>query len=495
MRRRFVLGLLALGTMGVCLGCENQGADGPVPPGPHHPGAPPGAGGQAPPDPSFNPMMLANTPEDLTLSWDDGLSEVVPPIEQPEECPDKDGDGFQDAWTCPLLPPDKADCDDSSPDVTPETERFVRSGPFIMGSASSHAGLDERPVHVVQLSNYCMDRVTVSRAAYASWKEATPPPQDADLPEERVSWEDALDYCVSQGKSLATEAQWEKAARGGCEFGQSATACDPEDMRPYPWGTEMPSCDLANHRLTVGKIRLCRAKAAPVGASLNTGPYGHIQLSGNVWEWVADTYHPKVYHRTPARQDPLGPNGGEEHVLRGGSWNTFTTNMRVANRMSGLLEGSVTGIRCARSRTEGIHDPIAPMRIVTLSGEIIAEEGVLEGRALFVTAFDKAFASEGQGPLVPGQSPAAEMKVIPNGLSRQSFRLRAPVGGPYLLMAALDANVSPLKNGWESPTSTGGIGIADQNPIMVEGDVSGITITIREAPPGELAPPGGMQPH
>ncbi len=429
---------------------------------------------------------LASSAEDPASSWREDLAVEVPSVPEPSRCPDQDGDGFPDAWTCPGLPPDRADCDDSDPRVTPATERFVRPGPFIMGSASDHAGTDEQPVHVVRLSGYCMDRTTVTRAAFNSWKGL--PATDDRLPVERVSWEDARAYCRSQGKTLPTEAQWEKAARGGCELGDRADRCDPEDLRPYPWGVDLPTCERANHRCTIGTPRLCVGHAVPVDEPLNVGPYGHLQLAGNVWEWVLDAYHPRVYRTDPPRIDPTGPAGGDVHVLRGGAWNTFSTNMRVANRMSGLLEGSITGIRCARTRTRGNPDPVEPLALVPTTGVVISPHGPLEGRALYVTAFEARTAGR-DGRVSPGQSPVAEVRLEPAGTQRQTFTLQVPKGGIYFLMASLDAGKSPAPDGaWEPPSSTGGVGSADQNPLAVNGPVSGITITLGTGPGLENGP-------
>ncbi len=430
---------------------------------------------------------LASMAEDTEGSWNEGLAVAVPSIARPPTCPDRDQDGYPDAWTCQDLPADRADCDDSDPNVGPDTERFVRPGPFIMGSASAHAGTDEQPVHVVQLSGYCLDRTAVSRAAFHG-KPAGGAPEDR-RPVERVSWNDALAWCRSRGKTLPTEAQWEKAARGGCEFGEREDACDPGDLRAYPWGNDPPTCERANHRCTIGTPRLCVGHASPVDEPLNVGPYGHVQLAGNVWEWVLDTYHPHVYRTDPPRVDPTGPEGGDIHVLRGGAWNTFSTNMRNANRMNGLLEGSITGIRCARSRVRGQPDPVSPLVLVPLTGEVISATGLLSGRALYVTAFEAQLADPATGRVSPGQSPVAEVKLDPSGQERQRFVLEVPAGGTYFLMASLDAGKEPAaEGGWEPPSSTGGVGHADQNPVPVAGPVTGITIKLGAGPGLETAP-------
>lgn len=433
-------------------------------------------------------------PEDPAQSWDSRLGVKVPAVKPLKSCPDRDKDGFPDAWTCPHLPPAMADCDDRDPAVTPSQEIFIRPGPFIMGSDSAQAGRDEKPAHVVYLSGYCLDRTEAS--------EVAPGAKERGAPVEGISFAAARARCRARGKDLPTEAQWEKAARGGCELGDDPNACDLGDLRPYPWGREPPTCQRANHRLSIGdRITLCQGKAVPVDKALNAGPYGHINLAGNLWEWVADFYHPEVYRRASSRRDPTGPASGEGHTLRGGGWNTFSTNMRVANRMNAILEGSVSGVRCARFPGKGQADEVAPLVHGVISGQVRARPGsTLTGRALYVTAFDLRDMDRGPGgpSPSPGLSPAAQVKLAPSGQASQAFRLRAPRGTSYVLMASLDADTTPQPKGsWAPPSSTGGVGQAEQNPVELTASVTGVTIQLHDPTPVNRAPgaggPGGAR--
>ncbi len=454
--------------------------------------ATPAGASAAPPELS----ALLGRPEDLRGSWRAELAEAVPVLPAPEDCPDADGDGFPSALACPALPADRADCDDGDPAVTPGNERWVRPGPFLMGSASELAGADEQPVHVVFLSGYCLDRDEATAADFAAWLAAAgrrparddfrrPRADEPDaeaLPAEGITWEEARDYCAARGKALPTEAQWEKAARGGCELGGDPRACDPEDLRPYPWGSALPDCRRANHRaFEEGRLHLCAGSALPVGSlPEGTGPYGHRDLAGNVWEYVADAWNPRVYTETP-RTDPGGPVGGSAHVLRGGGWSTFGTNMRVANRMSDLVAGSASGVRCARPTVPAIPDPAPPAELVTLAGTVRAASGVLAGKALYVTAFE---ARGGAAPY-PGQSPAAEIRLAPSGAATQPFALPVPKGGVYLVSASLDAGESAPG---APPSGSGGVGTA-AGTVEADRDRDGILVVIQ--PPGQAPPQPG----
>jgi len=389
----------------------------------------------------------------------------------------------------------------------------VPAGAFLMGSESTHAGRDEQPVHVVRLSGYCLDESEVSVADFAAWlREQGRRAEGSDLrsmtpegvveegrgdhPAEGVLWTEAHAYCASTGRTLPTEAQFEKAARGGCELGDDPVSCDPADLRPYPWGTAAPSCDRANHQTTVGGFpELCASDTLPVGSGDNgRGPYGHRHLSGNVWELVSDTWHPGVYGSGAPRSDPAGPSSGDMHVLKGGGWNTFSTNMRAANRFHDLVMGSATGFRCARSAVDPVPDPVDPLAMVSLTGTVTSARGAVAGRALYVTAFDVADTDARTGMLAPGRSPVAEVRLVPDGGAKQAFELRVPAGSSYIVSAALDDGSGGDKDDYISASGSGGFGPADQNPVRADGAVSGLSIRMLAPGAGPGAGPGGPPP-
>ena len=164
-----------------------------------------------------------------------------------------------------------------------------------------------------------------------------------DHPVVHVSWHDAAAYCAWAGRRLPTEAEWEYAARGGLEG------------RPFPWGAELRPG--GRHRMNVWNGRFPGHNTlddgylgtCPVQAFEPNG-YGLYNMTGNVWEWTADWFHP-TWHATGPNEDPMGPPSGSARALRGGSYlchASYCRRYRVSARMPNTAETSTgnIGFRC-----------------------------------------------------------------------------------------------------------------------------------------------------
>jgi formylglycine-generating enzyme required for sulfatase activity len=242
----------------------------------------------------------------------------------------------------------------------------VPSGTFLMGAedADPLAGDDEKPAHPVYLPSYWIDKTEITNAQYLRCMTAgmchpqiyetsaltyTPysvHPDYQDHPALIYIYDDAADYCRWAGRRLPTEAEWEKASRGS-------------DGRMYPWGNEQ-DCSHADYYICnhvpeydprgprCGYSSYCRTAPVtdyPAGAS----PYGALNMSGNVWEWVSDFYSPDYYRICPVI-NPTGPTKGEFHTRRGGGATSLAADLRVTVRASGKGEhyyDGQMGFRCA----------------------------------------------------------------------------------------------------------------------------------------------------
>lgn len=191
---------------------------------------------------------------------------------------------------------------------------------------------EERPVHRVWIDSFEMAICQVSNREFAAFTQATghpPPPNwslpgfdDPEHPVVAVSWVDAQKYCewlaeiTGRNYRLPTEAEWERAARGG------------EEGRLYPWGDDPPLERPEYKKRWGGEV----SGPLPVGKG-SPNAYGIFDLCENVHEWCADWYKPDYYQHSP-RHNPPGPSGGERRASRGGSWRHHIKVSRVAARSS-----------------------------------------------------------------------------------------------------------------------------------------------------------------
>lgn len=203
----------------------------------------------------------------------------------------------------------------------------IPEGWFLMGSDAGQE--NERPVHRVWVDAFEFAACQVTNAEYAQFLATTghrKPLHWDDLnfshpgqPLVAPSWFDAAAYCdwlrrvTGRHYRLPTEAEWERAARGGLE------------QKLYPWGDD-PLELLANYA--------ARWKMAPepVGRA-ERNAYGLFDIGANVHEWCADWFGADYYRFTPER-NPQGPVEGVRRASRGGSWRHATKVSRCAARSS-----------------------------------------------------------------------------------------------------------------------------------------------------------------
>jgi formylglycine-generating enzyme required for sulfatase activity len=221
---------------------------------------------------------------------------------------------------------------------------YVPAGVFAMGNDRGSA--DEQPIHSVNLDAFYIDKFEVTNAFYEACVEAgvcqtvkkKSSATRSDYHDNRryvrfpvifVDWNMAQTYCQWRDARLPTEAEWEKAARGGTNV-------------IYPWGDTF-DCNLANYGNCLGDT------SGTTIYDLGQSSYGVYNMAGNVWEWVNDWYADDYYRSSP-RENPQGPESGNEKVLRGGSWKDDYQEMRSVNRgaENPRYSSNDIGFRCAR---------------------------------------------------------------------------------------------------------------------------------------------------
>ena len=225
----------------------------------------------------------------------------------------------------------------------------IPAGEFLMGcdqnNLNEHCGRDELPQHAVSLDAFQMMKYEVTNRQYVQCVKAgecTPPSNQSyadtgssNLPVTDVDWEKALAFCTWVGGRLPSEAEWEKAARGGL------------DGKLYPWGDEAPVCELGAQN--GASFNGCDSLGVrPVGSFAPNG-YGLYDMAGNVWEWVLDWYGADYYASSP-HENPPGPQSGAFRLERGGAWDFDPGHSRTSLRLSipAGFRGTGLGIRCAR---------------------------------------------------------------------------------------------------------------------------------------------------
>jgi formylglycine-generating enzyme len=203
----------------------------------------------------------------------------------------------------------------------------IAGGWFCMGSDAGQAV--ETPVHRVWVDSFAMGATQVTVAEYARFLDATgnpPPPYWGEAnfahpqqPVVAVSWFDSVAYCAwlsaisGAHYRLPSEAEWERAARGGVEG------------TDFPWGNDPPAARRDYH---------ARWEAGPEPVRQSPpNAFGLFEMCENVHEWCSDWFAPDYYSISPERNPP-GPEATGRKASRGGSWRHHIKISRCSARSS-----------------------------------------------------------------------------------------------------------------------------------------------------------------
>lgn len=207
---------------------------------------------------------------------------------------------------------------------------LIPEGEFLMGSTNKNDDPNEQPTHTVYLDAYYIDKYEVTQKQFKEVMGYNPSLWiGSDLPVERVSWHEAKKFCEKAGKRLPTEAEWEKAAKGGRNDRWPGTNVQ-EELIEYSWNDDTEA----------------KGRTHPVGLKKPNG-YGIYDMSGNVYEWVYNWF--SVYTKE-AKKNPKGPEKGISKVIKGGCWDNHAYEVRTTSRYARPPEvkHANNGVRCAK---------------------------------------------------------------------------------------------------------------------------------------------------
>ncbi len=273
---------------------------------------------------------------------------VTPPVDPPPAA-NTQTPPVAVADTAPSLPPivRMAVAPPASPNVGQSWENslnaqmvWIPGGIFKMGG---NAYFDQRPIHPVDLTKgVWFGKFEVTQAEWVAVMGANPSSsKDPKKPVENVSYEEVQVFISRLNERegttlyrLPTEAEWEYVARAG-------------STRSFTWGNDTGSgranCADCGSRFD-GK------ETSPVG-SFFPNAFGVYDVHGNVAEWVLDWYDEEYYKLPEASKDPMGPSSGTSRVIRGGSFDVPSDEMRVFVRGAapGDFKGANIGFRLVRT--------------------------------------------------------------------------------------------------------------------------------------------------
>ena len=194
----------------------------------------------------------------------------------------------------------------------------ISGGKFMMGSPEGEGNDREKPQHEVAVQPFYMGKYPITQVQYQQVMGKNPSnfKRDDQRPVERVSWDDAVEFCQRLSKQtgkeyrLPSEAEWEYACRAG-----TTTA--------YYFGENITE-ELVNYK---------RSKTTFVG-KYPSNAFGLYDMHGNVWEWCEDDWH-EDYENAPNDGSAWLSCKSSSKVLRGGSWGFYSFNCRSAYRFGG----------------------------------------------------------------------------------------------------------------------------------------------------------------
>ena len=215
---------------------------------------------------------------------------------------------------------------------------LVEGGTFMMGCSDDECSVVELPTHQVTLSSFSIGKYPVTQRQWEiimgstviELAESVGYPEYVfgvgdDYPMYWVSWNEAQEFIeklnVITGKQyrLATEAEWEFAARGG-NGSQGYKYSGSDDFDAVAWHSENSA-----------------GTSHPVGTKA-PNELGIYDMSGGIWEFCNDRYGA---YTDEAQTNPQGPTKGSFRVIRGGSWDEHVIFCRVANRMRGYISPDI----------------------------------------------------------------------------------------------------------------------------------------------------------
>lgn len=223
----------------------------------------------------------------------------------------------------------------------------VAGGTFEMGATAEQSNgytpdSDEKPVHLVTLSDYYIGQTEVTQALWFAVMGARPSTSYSwtsqyglgdEYPAYYISYTECKEFITELNKltgenfRMPTEAEWEFAARGGNES-KGYIFSGSNDLNTVGWFKD-------NSNFTTHPV----ARKTP-------NELGIYDMSGNVWEWCSDWY---ASYGSGSLTNPTGPASGSSRVARGGSWSNVATYCRVSYRNrsgSGIHDGGL-GLRLA----------------------------------------------------------------------------------------------------------------------------------------------------